>query len=1466
MSRGIVSESVVIPFPGTGCQSFRQVILKVYLSNSNDTGVDVPITPETTCRDVIECCRQPGEEQCHLAELWRGCERPIGDEEKPYEILQQWGIHREEVKFFLRHENAIPLGNVNPGRRNKKRNGVNEIDETEDLRLPAGVDLTLTDLQEMATRQQQQIESQQQMLVAKEQRLKFLKQQEKKHQQMAAENERLRKLREKVESQEQKLRKLRAIRGQVDTHKNNNSSLTSELETIRQLFNEKEKELALAVAKVEELSDQLELLRKGKVNGLNGDNTHNSPTAAEIERLRKELLIRNKLNEQQSSKLQAQQQIISERSDNMGIMDKRIEELTERLRKKRAQQKIHQQQKQQQQPPQQQQQPLQPQHQQQHSFHGMIGNSLANGMVTLPRAPSSRPTNIAAVEPYSIQAPNKSNKGDPAKETYSIPLKPKLVEVDKEKPEELKKETEIKSVSNGKVEDKMPKNDLLCNDSSGRTQISSHSPPPKGLATTVAPPTVDLMQQNNVESGIPGIRGQPEGNTESSSDTASVTDNSSVDNGPVYHQNSKPNNSSKNRTSNSKLNNNNDIGKQPATTTYVAPYSQAGTVNSNVQSVAPTTTKPSQPPQTLPKPHPAMQTQHKRSPQLQRSADAMTNKGGKPKPPVPMKPTNLPLNNDQNRKPNGQTKPTVMPDQPLQRHPPSPGAPGDSREEAIHRHQLCRRSLHPQCGPTQQQKPPSPVSSRAQPMSPSNPASAQHRLAQHPPSPHMVNQVQHPSSPVWQKRPPPEVPPKSSSANVAATITVPPDSVQKNGQGKSEVLTYRPPTASQQQGSAPSVFPKPQVSQNQKRDIPSPTQGPETNKGAESTAQGNVTAVNDALSILRGNGDPTVRTTQTYQRYVPTKPTASTTFTTITPPVESYQRPPTTVANAPRSPPLPHTPTTTVTTARPPSTPNIPTTTMASVRPFSPPASRPATTQGNSTTATATVKPMNQAAEPIYDVLPKSQPIHPAYRDHPPPHYTQATSRPPFQPPPPHPAVQSAGNNVPTQPGNHQQGKQIPLQSQYLFPNVPKSQPNSSGQNSPPYEASNDPNRRPPSPVKYFSQKFPPGYPPLKHWDNDRLRNIPRPLRRRHSYTEEKEAMPMVRPPGINRDRIVSESDGLPFYQPDRPPTTFNNAANMDIVRRTFYQQQPPQQPPLQQQQLQPQQPSQNNHSPVPAQQNNYPSYYPVHSPNGYRTEIRQQNMYDSLEPSPQQYREALSQVARSSAMESLQIRQHYSAQPKKSNLKKPNGTRKTRRVSFDPLALLLDASLEGEFNMVRKVIGEVTNPSGSNDEGITALHNAICAGHYDIVTFLIDYGCDVNAQDSDGWTPLHCAASCNNLAMVKFLVERGACLFATTISDVETPAEKCEEDEEGFDGCSEYLYGIQEKLGIMNKGVVYAVYDYEAESHDELSFKDGDAMVILRRGDENEREWWWARKGNREGYVPRNLLGMFPRVKSRRD
>lgn len=84
----------------------------------------------------------------------------------------------------------------------------------------------------MACRQQHQIESQRQLLAAKEQRLRYLKQHDAKHHQVAAEHERLRRLRDRVEAQEQKLRKLRALRGQVDQTKLNNATLSEYLYTI----------------------------------------------------------------------------------------------------------------------------------------------------------------------------------------------------------------------------------------------------------------------------------------------------------------------------------------------------------------------------------------------------------------------------------------------------------------------------------------------------------------------------------------------------------------------------------------------------------------------------------------------------------------------------------------------------------------------------------------------------------------------------------------------------------------------------------------------------------------------------------------------------------------------------------------------------------------------------------------------------------------------------------------------------------------------------------------------------------------------------------------------------------------------------------------------------------------------------------------------------------------------------------
>ena len=50
----------------------------------------------------------------------------------------------------------------------------------------------------------------------------------------------------------------------------------------------------------------------------------------------------------------------------------------------------------------------------------------------------------------------------------------------------------------------------------------------------------------------------------------------------------------------------------------------------------------------------------------------------------------------------------------------------------------------------------------------------------------------------------------------------------------------------------------------------------------------------------------------------------------------------------------------------------------------------------------------------------------------------------------------------------------------------------------------------------------------------------------------------------------------------------------------------------------------------------------------------------------------------------------------------------------------------------------------------------------------------------------------------------------------------------------------MKEKLGIVNKASVYALFDYDAENSDELSFKEGDLLYVKRRGDNDEDKWWW--------------------------
>uniref|UniRef100_A0A8C1PP00 Tumor protein p53 binding protein, 2b n=1 Tax=Cyprinus carpio TaxID=7962 RepID=A0A8C1PP00_CYPCA len=978
------------------------MFLTVYLSNSDKHFTELPFTPETLCRDVVDMCKEPGEVDCYLAEMWRGSERVVGDSERIIEVLQRWGQQRTEVRFFLRHDRAP---GHDTGERERKRE-----------RESPHMDINLSELQEMASRQQQQINAQQQLLATKEQRMRFLKlQDQRQQQQQVSEQDKLRLLRENAENQEAKLRRVRALKGQVEQKRISNSKLVEEVEQMNGLFQQKQRELVVAVSRVEELSRQLDMLRGSKM-----DVPHEAgpSSSGELERLYKELQLRNKLNQEQSAKLQQQRENLNKRNLEMSTMDKRVAELRERLWKKKAalQQKEN-----------------------------------------LPSSQPTVPSRVAAVGPY----------------------------------------------------------------------IQTTPPPP-------VPPRQEILVKPAYPDG-----------------TATLP---------------KP---------------------LPKPTTGMCIYLQY------LQPTAPITPDSSFP----------------------NSISMCQSSGrtfGKVPPPVPSK--------------------------------PKPALPGQS------------------------------------------------------------------------------------------TFSKPPYST--------------------------GTFPGKTKPANQKPPMPLPSH-------------------NNTLPL-----------------------------------------------------PLPPKPDT------------LP---AATVRPFT-----SDTLAGTETSTPTTLhKPQTVAASSIYSMYTQHSTLGKGYQGQ----STLTRSQPRLY-------------GKPVIPSNG--GQQFLMQdSSYLEKTgVLDGDQVDQGNNMAPASSSVDGQEvervpRPLSPTKllpFLSNSH------RLQSDADlealrkRLHHAPRPLKKRGSITESEG------PGGPNIQKLLYQKTTLAAMETTLTPATFFQTESEDGCRPVAdestrppeghcdttipeYEKEdeeltppptgPKDSPPKEEQEVY-----------GPAAPEPYVEEYPPYPPPPYPSMTEQEGPGED-----------------SVNMKAPEVTGQVMLPPgKRTNLRKTASDRINHgmRVRFNPLALLLDSSLEGEYDLVQRIIYEVEDPSLPNDEGITALHNSVCAGHTEIVKFLVQFGVNANAADSDGWTPLHCAASCNNVQVCKFLVESGAAVYATTYSDMQTAADKCEEMEEGYAQCSQFLYGVQEKMGIMNRGIVYALWDYDAESADELSFKEGDCLTILRREDSEETEWWWARCADNEGYIPRNLLGLYPRIKPR--
>uniref|UniRef100_A0AAR2IKF3 Tumor protein p53 binding protein, 2a n=1 Tax=Pygocentrus nattereri TaxID=42514 RepID=A0AAR2IKF3_PYGNA len=1015
------------------------MFLTVYLSNNDQHFTEVPITPETMCRDVVELCKEPGETDCHLSEMWRGSERAVGEGERMLELLQRWGSHRAEVRFFLRHNRA-------PGREagDFVRDGCDVVVFFSEVFFPLQVaaprmDMTLAELQEMAARQQQQIDAQQQLLASKEQRLRYLKQQEQRQQHQTSEQEKLQRLRENVEKQEARLKKVRALKGQVEQKRLSNGKLVEEIEQMNNLFQQKQRELVVAVSKVEELSRQLEMLKNGKMDALHD----NQSSVAELDRLYRELQLRNNMNQEQNAKLQQQRESLNKKNQEVAAMDKRVSELRDRLWKKKAalQQKEN--------------LPVPP-----------------DGQAPQPVGPSR----VAAVGPY-IQSST------------------------------------------------MPRGPV-------RHELLVKPTYPDGTATL---PTQDKSAALNQGKPGPGIW--------------SPSSNSLLP--PTVWLERKPDRK-------------------------VRPVSMF---------------EPTEPPA-------ASLRKNQSSEDLVRDAQGAVKNTVKVPPPVPSKPrqVNLPSGGQI-----GYGKPGLI----------TGTFPGKSK-------------------PASQQQSTGPHSRMPLPSSQSN------------------------TLPLPSKQ---EAPP---AATVRPFTPEPPGAKDPSGQP-----FHKPQTLAA--SSIYSMYTK------------QPTPG----KGLQQGVQGALNRSQTRNNFISVYGKPVI--------------------------------------------------------------------------------------------------PTGQQSQP--------QHVENPYLERPSVQETEADH---------------STNGGPAPENQETERIPRPLSPTKLLPFI-----------SNPYRNQSDVD------LEALRKK---------------LYNAPRPLKKRSSITEPEG------PAGPNIQKLLYQKTTLAAME-----TTVNSPSPAEEENLPASDSLTPEEP-------SPEVPEQPHSDPPPpptteqmpglpppseSYMEEFPPYPPPPYPSGAEQEALGEDTFNMKPP------EVTGQVPLPPG--------------KRTNLRKVGSERidHSMRVKFNPLALLLDSSLEGEFDLVQRIIYEVEDPSQPNDEGITALHNAVCAGHTEIVKFLVQFGVNVNAADSDGWTPLHCAASCNNVQVCKFLVESGAAVFATTYSDLQTAADKCEEMEEGYTQCSQFLYGVQEKMGIMNRGVVYALWDYESEEDDELQFREGDCMTVVRREDEDEVEWWWARMGDKEGYIPRNLLGV---------
>ena len=121
------------------------------------------------------------------------------------------------------------------------------------------------------------------------------------------------------------------------------------------------------------------------------------------------------------------------------------------------------------------------------------------------------------------------------------------------------------------------------------------------------------------------------------------------------------------------------------------------------------------------------------------------------------------------------------------------------------------------------------------------------------------------------------------------------------------------------------------------------------------------------------------------------------------------------------------------------------------------------------------------------------------------------------------------------------------------------------------------------------------------------------------------------------------------------------------------------------------------------------------------------------------------------------------------------------KRIHFQPNITLIESSARNDADEVTKFLTSLTNnmsPDLQNEDGLSALHQAVIEDCADVVSVLVENGANLNIKDADLWTPLHAAVACGNYDLVKYLIDFGASLIEIN-TDGNMPIDLIEDNED---------------------------------------------------------------------------------------